>query len=299
MRCTPWRTIAASADSPGVRLWSANTRSTACSTGAAERNDRSSGMARQRLPARCRRAGRRRAPSRRTCAARRPGSCRSTASRRRRRTACASPRAGRSPEKNSCARASMICHCSGLVSCASSTRMWSRPPSSLNSTQAADRASRSSDAVLAIRSSKSSAARRALACAVALHHVAGQSVQRDRHVHGQQALALVQQRHEALLRLGRQGIEIGTGILDRLAEQARPRLALRGAEEVLERLDARERRSARASAAAILSAPLRSLVPPPLSSSRSDRSSMSDMLWLSCVVSVASSTSSRTPKARR
>ena len=64
-------------------------------------------------------------------AARRPGSCRSTASRRRRRTACAPPRAAPLPEKNSCASASMICHCSGLVSCASSTRMWSRPPSSL------------------------------------------------------------------------------------------------------------------------------------------------------------------------
>ena len=31
----------------------------------------------------------------------------------------------------------MICHCSGLVSCASSTRMWSIPPSILNSTHAA------------------------------------------------------------------------------------------------------------------------------------------------------------------
>ena len=41
------------------------------------------------------------------------------------------------PAKNSSVRARMISHCSGAVSWASSTRMWSMPPSSLNSTQAA------------------------------------------------------------------------------------------------------------------------------------------------------------------
>ena len=39
------------------------------------------------------------------------------------------------PTKNSSASFSTTSHCSGLVSCASSMRMWSRPPSSLNSTQ--------------------------------------------------------------------------------------------------------------------------------------------------------------------
>ena len=70
-------------------------------------------------------------PCRRTWWAPRPGSCRSTASRRRRRTACAPRRARRAPEKNSSASARITSHCTGLVSCASSTRMWSRPPSSL------------------------------------------------------------------------------------------------------------------------------------------------------------------------
>ena len=41
------------------------------------------------------------------------------------------------PAKNSSDSASITCHCAGLVSCASSTRMWSRPPSSRQSTQAA------------------------------------------------------------------------------------------------------------------------------------------------------------------
>ena len=68
---------------------------------------------------------------RRTWRAPRPGSCRSTASRRRRQTACAARRVAPCPEKNSSASARITCHCTGLVSCASSTRMWSRPPSSL------------------------------------------------------------------------------------------------------------------------------------------------------------------------
>ena len=42
-----------------------------------------------------------------------------------------------SPAKNSAESASITRHCAGLVSCASSTRMWSRPPSSRQSTQAA------------------------------------------------------------------------------------------------------------------------------------------------------------------
>ena len=42
-----------------------------------------------------------------------------------------------SPAKNSSASACTTSHCSGLVSCASSIRMWSSPPSSLNSTQGA------------------------------------------------------------------------------------------------------------------------------------------------------------------
>ena len=41
------------------------------------------------------------------------------------------------PAKNSAEIASITRHCAGLVSCASSTRMWSRPPSSRQSTQAA------------------------------------------------------------------------------------------------------------------------------------------------------------------
>ena len=40
-------------------------------------------------------------------------------------------RARPAPAKNSSASAVITCHCTGLVSCASSTRMWSRPPSSL------------------------------------------------------------------------------------------------------------------------------------------------------------------------
>ena len=41
------------------------------------------------------------------------------------------------PAKNSSASAATTPHCSGLVSCASSIRMWSMPPSSLNSTHGA------------------------------------------------------------------------------------------------------------------------------------------------------------------
>ena len=74
---------------------------------------------------------------RRTRPGRRPGSCRSTASRRRRRRSCGAASRAPSPAKNSSEIASITRHCAGLVSCASSTRMWSRPPSSRQSTQAA------------------------------------------------------------------------------------------------------------------------------------------------------------------
>ena len=64
----------------------------------------------------------------------RPGTSRSTASRRRPRTRCAVARqfARRpAPAKNSPVRARRMSHCSGAVSCASSSRTWSMPPSSL------------------------------------------------------------------------------------------------------------------------------------------------------------------------
>ena len=96
----------------------------------AERQHRA-GRCRQGRVAPLRSVGEAAGPSARTCAAQRPGRNRSTASRRRRQKACGAPRAAPVPEKNSSASASMTSHCSGLVSCASSTRMWSSPPSSL------------------------------------------------------------------------------------------------------------------------------------------------------------------------
>ena len=68
-----------------------------------------------------------------------------------------------SPAKNSATRAVMIDHWSGEVSCASSIRMCSTPPSSLNSTQAADGRSDRSARVRTIRSAKSSDPAEALA----------------------------------------------------------------------------------------------------------------------------------------
>ena len=82
-------------------------------------------------PARAARGRRARAACARTRPARRPGRRRSTASRRRRQRACAPCSAAPSPAKNSSASALTTCHWRGLVSCASSTRMWSRPRSSL------------------------------------------------------------------------------------------------------------------------------------------------------------------------
>ena len=60
---------------------------------------------------------------RRTAPDRRPGTSRSTASHRPRRKSCAAASLAPEPAKNSSARRSMIAHCAGLVSCASSTRM--------------------------------------------------------------------------------------------------------------------------------------------------------------------------------
>ena len=64
--------------------------------------------------------------------ARRPGRNRSTASRRRRRTPCAlAGPAARPRRRTRSVRARRMSHCSGAVSWASSSRMWSMPPSSL------------------------------------------------------------------------------------------------------------------------------------------------------------------------
>ena len=72
-----------------------------------------------------------RAASPRTFSARRPGTRRSTASRRRRRRTCVGARARlrrREIRRRACSR---IAHCAADVSCASSTRIWSMPASSL------------------------------------------------------------------------------------------------------------------------------------------------------------------------
>ena len=100
---------------------------------------------------------------RRTGAARRPGSRRSTASRRPPRTSVRCRSSTPSPAKNSAVSARISAHCRGLVSCASSTRMWVRSASSRNSTQAAASERWNSAAVRAISPSKSSALRCALA----------------------------------------------------------------------------------------------------------------------------------------
>ena len=88
-----------------------------------------------------------------SAAGRRAGSCRSTASRRRPQRPCAVGSRASSPAKNSSASAATISHCSGLVSCASSIRMWSSPPSSLNSTHGATPGRRSSASAFSTRSS--------------------------------------------------------------------------------------------------------------------------------------------------
>ena len=130
-------TLASSRRRPSAAGALANTGSTAASTGSVERNERLSGTSFQTGSIAHRLGAERRARSRRSGPDRRPGSCRSTASRRRPRTGCGFCSLAPSPAKNSSARRSMIDHCSGLVSCASSTRMWSMPPSILNSTHAA------------------------------------------------------------------------------------------------------------------------------------------------------------------
>ena len=68
-----------------------------------------------------------------------------------------------SPKKKSSISAPTTCHCSGLVSCPSSTRMWLRPASSLYRTQVPWASSCSRAASFSIRSSKSSSERARLA----------------------------------------------------------------------------------------------------------------------------------------
>ena len=118
---------------PGVRVGAAKIWSTAPSSGSTVRKESVRGICRQLRPARVRR---RRTPSRlpRTWSARRLESRRSTASRRRRQTACAPLPARHRQRRIPAASERITCHCTGLVSWASSTRMWSSPPSSLNST---------------------------------------------------------------------------------------------------------------------------------------------------------------------
>ena len=115
---------------------------------------------------------------RRTRPGRRPGSCRSTASRRRRRRWCGATSRAPAPAKNSAESASITRHCAGLVSCASSTRMWSRPPSSRQSTQAAVPGRASSARARSIRSSKSSSPSAALRGAAGGEPGAGEAVER-------------------------------------------------------------------------------------------------------------------------
>ena len=120
-----------SAARPRCAVSEAKTASTASST----TGDRAEGEVELEVApgeAGARGRGRRaRAACARTTPARRPGRRRSTASRRRRRRACGPSSLAPSPAKNSSASARITCHWRGLVSCASSTRMWSRPRSSL------------------------------------------------------------------------------------------------------------------------------------------------------------------------
>ena len=94
---------------------------------AVERNEISSGTSiRQRStrsPKRC--------ASRWNAAGSAPWKLKIDCLRRRPRRSCAASSRAPSPAKNSSVSAVITCHCSGLVSCASSIRMWSMPPSSL------------------------------------------------------------------------------------------------------------------------------------------------------------------------
>ena len=107
-----------------------------------------------------------RARCRRRIRAPRPGTNRSTASRRRRQRRCGGHcRARRGRQKNSSASRFTTSHWSGLVSCASSSRMWSMPWSSLYCTQGpasgrASRLTRAGDQVVEIEE----AARRVFSC---------------------------------------------------------------------------------------------------------------------------------------
>ena len=106
----------------------AKMRSTAASTSSVDRNDHVRPHLFEQPARRAERCRRIRSRSQRKKRGRRPGRNRSTAFRRRRQIACAQrPSRALAPEKNSAARCLTTCHCSGLVSCASSTRIWSMP----------------------------------------------------------------------------------------------------------------------------------------------------------------------------
>jgi hypothetical protein len=82
-----------------------------------------------------------------------------------------------------------------------------------------------------------------LGACVALQDIAGDLVQGERGRHGEQPLALVDQGEEARLRDGQRSVEVGMLELDLIGQQACPRLALVGAEIVLQRRDAGARRA--------------------------------------------------------
>ena len=123
------------------------------SSGSAARNEISSGTSTQSRLAAFDARPRNGAASRQRHAGRRAESCRSTASGRRPRRSCERRSWAPSPAKNSAASAATISHCSGLVSCASSIRMWSSPPSSLNRTHGAIPGRRSRSSAFSTRSS--------------------------------------------------------------------------------------------------------------------------------------------------
>ena len=216
---------------PGVRAGSAKTRSTASSSGTTVRNDSCSGTRRHVDAGVARRSPRSARRWRRTSSAPRPGSCRSTASRRRPRTACAARSALPAPAKNSAASASTIAPLQrarvlrlvdeDVVEAA--VELEEHPGGCRRRRRAGARCAR-------IRSSKSSAARCALAAREALQHVTGEPEQRERRL--EQHAAPRRFRRAARSRLRRAsscGVEIGMRGGERLGHQALARLALAGA----------------------------------------------------------------------